>query len=218
VHLGHGNHPRLVTCLVLAALLLGGCGRATHSHGTNTHRSTPPSTDVSAPPAGSCHARTENGQPLPDPSCTPGAANPDATQTNLNDTVCKPGWTKTIRPPASYTGQLKRAQITAYGYPDTNPAAYEEDHLISLELGGAPSDPHNLWPEPGASPNAKDPIENQLNTAVCGQMVTLAAAQHAIATDWTTAMTSLGLQPRGNQVCLTTDPARCATNRHTDGG
>jgi hypothetical protein len=218
VTFGHRDRARLIPCLVLVVLVLAGCGPATHTRSANTRRSAPPSSEVSAPPAGSCHARTENGQPLPDPACTPGATNPQAPQANLNDTVCKPGWTKTIRPPASYTGALKRAQITAYGYPDTNPAAYEEDHLISLELGGAPTDAHNLWPEPGASPNAKDPVENQLNTAVCGQLVSLAAAQHAIATDWTTALTTLGLQTRGNQVCLTSDPTRCATSRHSEGG
>jgi hypothetical protein len=27
-------------------------------------------------------------------------------------------------------------------------ACYEEDHLISLEDGGDPKDPRNLWPEP----------------------------------------------------------------------
>ncbi|MEU6582387.1 hypothetical protein [Nocardia sp. NPDC046763] len=41
--------------------------------------------------------------------------------------------------------------------------------------------------------NPKDPIENTLNAAVCGRKVTLAAAQAAIAADWTTALASLGL-------------------------
>jgi hypothetical protein len=27
-------------------------------------------------------------------------------------------------------------------------ACYEEDHLVSLENGGNPTDPRNLWPEP----------------------------------------------------------------------
>ena len=39
-------------------------------------------------------------------------------------------------------------QIAEYGYADTSTADYEEDHLIPLELGGAPRDPNNLWPEP----------------------------------------------------------------------
>lgn len=40
-----------------------------------------------------------------------------------------------------YTNALKGQQITQYGYPITAPAAYEEDHLISLQLGGAPVRP-----------------------------------------------------------------------------
>jgi hypothetical protein len=64
---------------------------------------------------------------------------------------------------------------------------YEEDHLISLELGGAPSDPRNLWPEPYNSPDGarvKDVIENKLHALVCSHTISLATAQHAIATNW----------------------------------
>ena len=64
---------------------------------------------------------------------------------------------------------------------------HEEDHLISLELGGAPSDPKNLWPEPGASPNPKDKIENFLHTEICSGRITLLDAQSRIAKDWVTA-------------------------------
>jgi hypothetical protein len=102
-------------------------------------------------------------------------------------TICRSGYTKTIRPPASYTGALKRQQIVAYGYADTNPGDYEEDHLIALELGGAPSDQRNLWPEPGHSPNPKDKVEDTLRQRVCAGSLSLAEAQHRIATDWTTA-------------------------------
>jgi hypothetical protein len=87
-----------------------------------------------------CQARL----PFPDPNCTPGALNPDVTQENIAQTICVPGYTRTIRPPASYTSQLKVRQIVEYGYEDTNPADYEEDHFIPLELGGHPTDPRNL--------------------------------------------------------------------------
>jgi hypothetical protein len=145
-----------------------------------------------APPAagGSCHARPG---PLPDANCTPGVTNPKVTQDSIATTICASGWTSTIRPRTSITDQLKKQQIAAYGYTDTNSRDYEEDHLISLELGGSPDDPKNLWPEPGASPNAKDKVENALNKAVCSGKVPLAAAQHAIATDWMTAESSLGI-------------------------
>ena len=115
------------------------------------------------------------------------------TQENIASTICKSGWTATIRPPASMTNKLKTEGIRDYGYSDTSMSSYEEDHLISLELGGAPSDPRNLWPEPGKIPNAKDKVENDLNRAVCGGQVKLADAQHAIATDWTTAEKLLGI-------------------------
>jgi len=41
--------------------------------------------------------------------------------------------------------------------------------------------------------NKKDPVETKLHTAVCKGKVTLAAAQKAIVTDWTTALSRLGL-------------------------
>ncbi|MER6785740.1 hypothetical protein ABT330_14130 [Streptomyces sp. NPDC000658] len=41
--------------------------------------------------------------------------------------------------------------------------------------------------------NRKDPVETKLHTAVCAGKVTLAQAQQSIVTDWTTALTALGL-------------------------
>ncbi|MFJ9691844.1 hypothetical protein [Kitasatospora sp. NPDC101183] len=134
--------------------------------------------------------------PLPDPNCTPGAYNPDVTQATINTTICVSGWTATVRPPTSYTNQLKAQQIVQYGFSDTNPSDYEEDHFVPLELGGAPRDPRNLWPEPryGNEPaQSKDSVENKLKKAVCGGQVTLNAARSAIASDWTTALSRLGL-------------------------
>jgi hypothetical protein len=56
-----------------------------------------------------------------------------------------------------------------------------------LELGGHPSDPRNLWPEPHLpSPNSpqKDKVENYLKAQVCAGKMSLADAQHEITTDW----------------------------------
>lgn len=125
---------------------------------------------------------------LPDPDCTPGVTNPAVTQSTIGSTICVSGWTKTIRPSTSYTDDLKRRQIAQYGYANTNPADYEEDHLISLQLGGHPDDPRNLWPESRlGSPNAvnKDKVENYLKAQVCSGEMTLAEVQKGIATDWT---------------------------------
>lgn len=157
---------------------------------------------VQAQPApGSCHYRhTASGEPLPDPSCTPGATSPAVTQATIATTICKPGgYTLGIRPPASVTGREKTANAASYGYTGTMATA-EYDHLISLQLGGDPNDPRNLWVEPndpgyrGSGPNnLKDPVETRLHTAVCKGQVKLADAQQAIASDWTTAEQKLGL-------------------------
>jgi hypothetical protein len=57
------------------------------------------------------------------------------------------------------------------------PSAYQEDHLISLELGGDPTDPRNLWPEPYPRASEVDTIENELNAKVCSGSLSLAEAQ-----------------------------------------
>ncbi|MGV4987842.1 hypothetical protein ACVB8X_33245 [Streptomyces sp. NRAIS4] len=153
------------------------------------------------PPAGSCHYRHEKGEPLEDPKCTPGAISPTVTQANLKSTICaKGGSTKGVRPPASVTGKEKKLNAASYGYTGSLADA-EYDHLISLQLGGDPNDSRNLWAQPadpGHTPgsginNKKDPVETKLPTAVCSGKVTLQAAQQAIVTDWTTALSRLGL-------------------------
>ena len=70
---------------------------------------------------------------------------------------------------------------------DTAKGDYEEDHLISLEFGGAPSAEANLWPEPYNSPEGarvKDVVENKLHSLVCDHAISLATAQRAIASNW----------------------------------
>jgi hypothetical protein len=111
-----------------------------------------------------------------DPVRTPGVLNPEVTQANIRSTVCRRGWTKTIRPPVAYTDALKLQQMQAYGETGS-PSDYQEDHLISLELGGDPTDPRNLWPEPYPRAGQVDQMENDLNAQVCDGSLTLAQAQ-----------------------------------------
>lgn len=138
------------------------------------------------PPAGSCHAHGSAPFTLPDRHCTPGALSPRVTQANIHSTICVRGYTRTVRPSPSITGREKRASMASYG--DTGSSRnYEYDHLVSLELGGATNDARNLWPEPGASPNTKDKLEDRLKSLVCSGRMRLAAAQNQIATNWVTA-------------------------------
>lgn len=195
--------------VAVLALVLVGCGASSALPPVTpepTHASATPTAVASATsaPAAQCHLRgatpadlilgpsSTTPYVLPDPSCTPGAVNPDVTQSNVATTICRSGWTKMIRPPVSYTEPLKLQQMAAYGE-SGSPRGYEEDHLISLELGGSPTDPRNLWPEPGASPNPKDRVENAAHRAVCSGQMTLGQAQHDIATDWVALGRRLGV-------------------------
>ena len=107
---------------------------------------------------------------------TPGVLNPDVTQSTIRATICRKGWTRTIRPPVSFTNDLKRTGLRAYGLRGP-PSAFQEDHLISLELGGDPTDARNLWPEPYPRAAEVDRIENELNAKVCSGRLSLAEAQ-----------------------------------------
>lgn len=111
-----------------------------------------------------------------DPARTPGMLNAAVTQATIRTTICRHGWTRTVRPPVEYTNALKRKQMRRY-HEHGPPSAYQEDHLISLELGGDPTDPRNLWPEPYPRASAVDQIENDLNARVCSGELALAAAQ-----------------------------------------
>jgi hypothetical protein len=135
----------------------------------------------------------------PDHATTPGLVNPDVTQDTIHQTICTRGWTATIRPPVGYTNTLKREQLA--GTTDRNPSHFEEDHFISLELGGHPHDPRNLWPERWGTPDHpltaqgpfpshlvgaknKDAVENALHREVCAGRMTLREAQWVISQDW----------------------------------
>jgi hypothetical protein len=116
---------------------------------------------------------------IPDMSPPPGAINPYVTQSNIAQTICRPGWPRTVRAPESYTYQLKRQQMAARHLPG-RPRDYQEDHYVPLEIGGHPGDPRNLWPQPLYEANLKDILERALNRAVCGGKMTLAAAQRCL--------------------------------------
>jgi hypothetical protein len=55
-------------------------------------------------------------QSLPNLVLTPGAVDPRVTQANIDQTICVPGWAKSVRPPERYMENLKRQQIEEYGY------------------------------------------------------------------------------------------------------
>ena len=129
---------------------------------------------------------------LPISSITPGVVNPQVTQVNIQTTICVSGYTATIRPPSSYATTLKKKQLeTTYSfYHDSKLGDFEEDHLISLEIGGHPTDKRNLWPQHWSGRNGahkKDILENRLHRMVCNGKISLEEAQTAVFVDWISA-------------------------------
>jgi hypothetical protein len=126
---------------------------------------------------------TNPNQFLPDSSLTPGAVDPTKTV----QVLCAPGYsTRLVRPPVSYTDHLKIQQMRLYNRTGTT-RDYEEDHLVPLEIGGNPTDPKNLWPEPWAGQygaHVKDTVENAAKRAVCKGSISLPAAQSGFESNW----------------------------------
>ena len=176
---------RRVLGICAALLMLVALGAAAEAYAATGLAYSTASNDLAQPqPApGSCHTIGSGRYARPDPRCTPGSLNPQVSQATIATTICRRGWTSTVRPRESVTEREKRASMAAYG--DRGPTRdYEYDHFVPLELGGATNDPRNLWPEPEASPNAKDAVEDELNGEVCEGRMTLARAQRVIASDW----------------------------------
>jgi hypothetical protein len=145
-----------------------------------------------------CHAMfvySFLGQVRPDIRCTPGAADPAVTQSDIATTICLPGYAASVSPAAAVIAPYFLRALKDYGM---SPApTIQFDYLIPISLGGA-SATANLWPEPNAaaatnSSNPKDLVETELNTAVCVGTITLAAAVQAIDTDWEDAESNLSL-------------------------
>lgn len=136
--------------------------------------------------ASSCHYRkAKKGKSLPDPTCTPGLADPTVTDNNAKQTICRPGWIRAHQPPQNISDKLKRIVAAAYGASEDG----ELDRLIPTDLGGDSVDPRNLWLQVGEpSPNPKDRVESALHDLVCTGKVPLHVAQQRIAANWTTAL------------------------------
>lgn len=110
--------------------------------------------------------------------------NPAVTQETIGATICVPGWTKTVRPPAALTNAIKRRLIRELEIPDELLTDFELDHRIPLALGGAPADPRNLELQPWDEAGEKDQIEARLARAVCASKIGLDEARQRIWSDW----------------------------------
>jgi len=117
---------------------------------------------------------------LPDPSCSPGAVFPDASDRRF----CTSGYTQTVR---NVSAKVHKEVFEEYGISYPQPfGAYEVDHIIPLAIGGS-NDIANLYPE-AASPtpgfHEKDIVEVYLQEEVCAGRIALGIAQERIASNW----------------------------------
>lgn len=164
--------------LILIALFLTACGASAPAGAPGP--TTSPTTSVSTTPtADVCHV---DGAAL----C---AVNPQVSQDIIGSTICRAGWTKTIRPPVSYTDALKRQQLAQFARlhptdPNWTMAGTKEDHRLPLELGGAPRDEHNLSPQERPGADQKDADESTMRQHVCAGRLSLLAAQQAFIAKW----------------------------------
>ena len=132
-----------------------------------------------------------HAQTLPNSKLTPGA-----TSTLTVGDLCDPAFhTGTVR---AVSLKEKREVCDTYEAANCPGQAWELDHLISLEIGGA-NVPANLWPQPIAEARKKDVIENALHKWVCGAPPSLRAsrllqAQSCIRTNWTSCAKVMGVK------------------------
>lgn len=133
----------------------------------------------------------------PDRACTPGAVDPRVTQRNLAGTICQRGYTRGVRPPLRLTEPIKRERLAAYGFAGQPLRQFELDHLVALEIGGAPTSLANLWPEQRHGPDgasAKDRVERAARAAVCAGSIGVTEVQRAMARDWKALGARLGVR------------------------
>ena len=116
--------------------------------------------------------------------------NHDVTQDNINDTICRKRYSKTIRPPGSYMKTIKLTFLQEASIPSEDAELYELDHIVPLVLGGHPRILVNLMLQPyqGAlGAKQKDRLELKLLDMVCKHEINLDSAQREIGTDWVSA-------------------------------
>lgn len=105
--------------------------------------------------------------------------NPAVSDRTLDQTVCRPGWTKTIRPSTAYIRNWERRHLP----PGQDPRLFIVDHRVSLGIGGNPYAP-NLKLQTVAEAARKDVLERRLNRLLCGGRISLERAQEIMLERW----------------------------------
>lgn len=110
--------------------------------------------------------------------------NNKVSQDNIDDTICKSGYTKIIRPATKITNKIKYF-LMEFIFVDKNKAhEYVLDHKIPLCLGGHPTNESNLQLITLDEGLRKNKLEYKLKCLVCSKIISLIDAQKAIYADF----------------------------------
>ncbi|MGB6875333.1 MAG: hypothetical protein WBD87_04805 [Candidatus Acidiferrales bacterium] len=116
---------------------------------------------------------------LPNPILTPGS-----THAVSLASICSSEHDEVV---SKVPDAVRQQVFREYGIAGAPPGGYEIDYLVTPGLGGS-DNIRNLWPEPHNqtiwNSYVKDQLEDHLHYLVCSGQVSLATAQHDIATDW----------------------------------
>jgi len=140
----------------------------------------------------SCFAQNNNPQAVTAHSSEPRIftlemLNQDIDQDNISITICRKGYTKTVRPSTNYTTRMKLKLLREMGLSDVDSSLYELDHIVPLALGGHPSKQANLMLqllEGKEGAKQKDRLERKMQNMVCSGEINLSTAQYEIGSNW----------------------------------
>jgi hypothetical protein len=118
------------------------------------------------------------------PALADPALNSAVSQETIGQTICTPSYAASVRAPWSTLKEFKRKLLEERGESWHDAPKYELDHIIPVCLGGAPGDLSNLQLQAWDEARRKDRVEIQACRCVCAGKVSLAEAQHDLATDW----------------------------------
>lgn len=112
------------------------------------------------------------------------ALNPDVSQATIRETICRPGYSSTVRPSTTFTNPIKRRLMGEAGIPAENSSEWALDHRIAIALGGHPRQLSNLQLLTTSENSRKSRIEVKLLCFVCTDAMLLRQAQEELALDW----------------------------------
>lgn len=93
----------------------------------------------------------------------------DINQENIGETICRKGYTKTVRPSTVYTNGVKMKLLREAGLVEADASLYELDHIVPLALGGHPRKLSNLMLQPWEGKQGakqKDRLERKMQNMV----------------------------------------------------